>query len=203
MQKNNLIQIPLYQFQCPDLIFNEAKNQIQNSKWRSNFNNVISMHFKNHVLQNWFNLCLQELKEKELRSAKPEFKTCLMWVNKTTKFKFHHKHSHPNSIISGILYLNTAEGMGKTKFYFPNPWWHFQNMWGWWLDEQGQTVEYEYEIIPEPGKLIVFPSHIKHSTTPNLSEEDRYTISFNAFVSGEIGDFGSANYIKFNDLNED
>ena len=203
MQKNNLIHIPFYEFTCPDYILKESNDQLARSQWRGNFNNVISIHFKNTILKNWFDKCLKELKEKELRSAKPEIKTCLMWANKTTKFKFHHKHSHPNSIISGILYLNSAEGMGKTKFYYPNPWWHFQNAWGWWLDDQGQAVEYEYEVVPKTGMLILFPSHIRHSTSPNLCDEDRYTISFNSFVAGEIGDFGSANYIKFNDLDED
>ena len=29
------------------------------------------------------------------------------WLNYTEENQFHHKHSHPNSIISGVLYFNS------------------------------------------------------------------------------------------------
>ena len=37
------------------------------------------------------------------------------------------------------------------------------------------------------GKLILFPSSILHMVQPHNSFTNRYTISFNAFPSGKIG----------------
>ena len=35
------------------------------------------------------------------------------------------------------------------------------------------------EIMPRSGLLILFPSFLPHSVNPNLSEEERISISFN------------------------
>ena len=34
------------------------------------------------------------------------------------------------------------------------------------------------KIYPQPGKLIVFPSWLQHSVEPNLTNEERVSISF-------------------------
>ena len=41
------------------------------------------------------------------------------------------------------------------------------------------------------GKLILFPSNIVHMVPENSSTSNRYTISFNAFPSGQIGDMNA------------
>ena len=41
------------------------------------------------------------------------------WLNYTEENKYHHIHSHPNSIISGVLYFNCDEQNDKIKFTNP------------------------------------------------------------------------------------
>jgi len=40
------------------------------------------------------------------------------WLNYTEKNQFHHQHSHPNSVVSGVFYFNCDKKM--KKFYFQN-----------------------------------------------------------------------------------
>ena len=50
----------------------------------------------------------------------------------------------------------------------------------------GPEDESRYYYHGGPGGLILFPSYIVHSSVPNDSEFDRYTIAFNTFPSGNV-----------------
>ena len=39
------------------------------------------------------------------------------WLNYTEKDQYHHKHAHPNSIISGVFYINCHESLDKITFF--------------------------------------------------------------------------------------
>ena len=47
-----------------------------------------------------------------------EFYFTQSWVNITRPGEFHHRHSHQNSIISGIFYLNSVKN-DNVNFYHP------------------------------------------------------------------------------------
>jgi uncharacterized protein (TIGR02466 family) len=105
------------------------------------------------------------------------------WGTKTAKFQKHHIHTHSNSIISGIVYLTDHPG-ATTEFYVKNEWC--------WTEEllklgKSNKLMKTASVKPEIGKVILFPSNILHSTKPNLSAKERYTLSFNTFVSGKLG----------------
>jgi uncharacterized protein (TIGR02466 family) len=42
------------------------------------------------------------------------------------------------------------------------------------IDKSLGTVHY----APQPGRLVIFPSWIQHYVQPNLSDQDRISISF-------------------------
>ena len=42
------------------------------------------------------------------------------WLNYTETNQFHHKHSHPNSYVSGVFYINADKKVDKIKFYKDN-----------------------------------------------------------------------------------
>ena len=47
---------------------------------------------------------------------------------------------------------------------------------------------------PEVGKLLVFPSWLKHGVEPNeKATTDRISIAFNVFAKGNFGERGSLN----------
>ena len=39
------------------------------------------------------------------------------WLNYTETKQFHHRHEHPNSIVSGVFYINCHEEFDKIKFF--------------------------------------------------------------------------------------
>jgi hypothetical protein len=48
------------------------------------------------------------------------------------------------------------------------------------------------KIKTSPGKLVLFPSHLYHSVDEHMIEDHpRYSLSFNTFPSGQIGNFAA------------
>ena len=45
----------------------------------------------------------------------------------------------------------------------------------------------EFFITPEPGDVVMFPSHLEHRVLENLSNMPRYSLAFNFFARGTVG----------------
>lgn len=104
------------------------------------------------------------------------------WSNYTKKGEFHHIHSHQNSFVSGVLYVNADEKKDKIFFYkdeyrqldiTPKEWNHFNSK-SWW-------------IPVKTGDIVMFPSSLTHAVQTVETEEPRVSIAFNTFLSGTIG----------------
>lgn len=102
------------------------------------------------------------------------------WINVNPPGTLHHPHNHPNSILSGILYVSAPEKGGNIVFHRQPrqivPKIKFN-------EENDFTWENSY-IIPENNQLLIFPSYLQHSVSKNLNlEEDRVSLSFNTFMT--------------------
>ena len=107
------------------------------------------------------------------------------WLNRSLKGNVHLNHSHPLSIISGILYLTepaytifTFDSIYKNKYLFPN-----------------EDFKEKYCHSGKKGTLILFPSNLSHHVGPHLEDQPRITLSFNTWFKGSIGDKSKAAYI--------
>lgn len=109
-----------------------------------------------------------------------------VWANYSEKGQWHHEHSHPNSIVSGVFYFQSTP---LDKIYFINPNLNTQlqvatdnynmfNSSSWWLNTDQNT-------------LLLFPSTLKHRVDPVETETTRISISFNTFYVGEVGERNS------------
>tara|TARA_R110000772_G_scaffold206862_1_gene317449 strand:+ start:3218 stop:3829 length:612 start_codon:yes stop_codon:yes gene_type:complete len=105
------------------------------------------------------------------------------WLNYTKEKESHHMHSHPNSIISGVLYIKCVENNDMIEFYdtVPN---QFQippkeftqyNSKRWWFN------------VAEKD-LLLFPSTTTHAVQIKKENNLRISLAFNVFVKGNIGD---------------
>lgn len=113
------------------------------------------------------------------------------WLNYTDKGQFHHKHSHSNSFLSGVLYVNADPLLDKIIFFkdiqknidiIPTDW----NMWNsdsWWFPV-------------ETGSLIIFPSSLVHMVESVESEQTRISLSFNTYITGDIGSKDNLTHLK-------
>jgi len=107
------------------------------------------------------------------------------WVNSSSPHQFHHKHKHPNSVISGVMHFdeNSDESLPPIRFHrtlemFPLEF-GFDN-----LNESNASCR-SFETVQ--GSLILFPSLLEHDVEKNRSDRVRTSISFNTFVRGVVG----------------
>ena len=103
------------------------------------------------------------------------------WMNFNPKGTGHHVHHHPNSIMSSVYFLEVPEkcppitfhsDAGKflfPQFAFNHVEWNEFNSTSWWI----KAVK---------GSLLLFPSCLRHSVTPNPSKTPRVSMSFNVFA---------------------
>lgn len=98
------------------------------------------------------------------------------WVNVNPKYASNKIHDHANCLFSGVYYVKTPENCGNLMFYDPRSARTFykpnvQNFTAYTADAVAHAAE--------AGLLLIFPSWLKHGVEPNLSDEDRVSISFN------------------------
>ncbi len=109
------------------------------------------------------------------------------WANYTEPNEYHHKHSHPNSFISGVFYVNAIKNEDMIKFYKDLPPAFQINH-----KQSNNYNSQDVAILVETGDLVLFPSNFTHNVPPTTSKEIRISISFNTFIRGNLGDEDSS-----------
>ena len=106
------------------------------------------------------------------------------WTNLTKKDRYHSSHSHANSLVSGVFYLEATE---QDNITFQHPWkLNFQQ-----LAVSTTTIDkYNALIWQVPiyrNDLILFPSTMRHGVEVKKHQGDRISLAFNSFFKGTIG----------------
>ena len=105
------------------------------------------------------------------------------WLNYTETNQYHHKHEHPNSLVSGVFYVNCHEQFDKIMFFRKDHYqaikpetkdWNLYNSETWWF-----TVK--------TGDIILFPSSLTHMVQTKEGDNTRISLAFNVFIKGTIG----------------
>jgi len=100
-----------------------------------------------------------------------------LWVNILGEGGSHSGHIHPNSVISGTLYVAVPDGAGALKLEDPRlpmmmaappP----------AADAPEASKRFVY-AAPRPGLCLMWESWLRHEVMPNRSEAPRLSISFN------------------------
>lgn len=109
------------------------------------------------------------------------------WVSKNSFGQSTHKHSHQNSIISGVLYMDCPTGAPGINFHKPEA----GGMFSWSIepsyfsdaDHDYTYVSKLYKMEISSGELILFPSWLIHSVPVNNVNFDRWSLAFNTMTS--------------------
>lgn len=198
MEKVSILPQFVYKFTCPSSeLLHDTLFLLKNEAWKHNINNFLSednLLHKNpayHYISEWFHECLQKVKE-DLEMECDELKITQCWANKSEFKQWHHPHIHSNSIVSGVFYVTDSNS---------STWFSTSSIWNLLSGENSDNVKLTYNnnknsIIHKQqtiqGDLIIFPSSLYHSVDEHLIlDSDRYSISFNSFPSGKIGNFPS------------
>ena len=105
------------------------------------------------------------------------------WINFNKTSSSNMLHTHPNSQISGVYYIQVPENSGKILFENPHTFDAFSEIQSYSDDFKYDTSQYyAVDIQGKEGLLLVFPSYLRHGVHINKSELDRISISFNARV---------------------
>lgn len=150
--------------------------------------------FSNEQLKYFKNYCTNYLNEytREILGIKNvNFYITQSWANFNNKNEAHHLHSHQNSIISGVFYLDNKGG--NIKFIKKN-----------FLEEMNLSFNYnntdyfhnEFEFKIEKNTLILFPSNVEHKVEINNEDDTRISIAFNSYFEGKLGEYNSANELS-------
>jgi uncharacterized protein (TIGR02466 family) len=99
------------------------------------------------------------------------------WFNIHEKGHYGNSHYHREGIISGVLYLKSPQDCGKIVFERTDLQEHYF--------EADNVTEYSYKNYsyePKVGRLLLFPSYLKHRIESNNTKDDddkRISLSFN------------------------
>lgn len=110
------------------------------------------------------------------------------WYRETKPYKNHPLHNHPNSLISGVVYLNVPKNsLHHSRLNFETGHFIFK---GFEFHYTQNVNKYNAKMtyVPvETGSIILFPSWMEHYVTENESTtESRKVISFNTFIKGTV-----------------
>jgi len=186
---HNIQSIPILQENIP-LGFDVPNLDNIELTFKSNNNNYFSKNTQILDLPNLINLKLlieQKLKDyqKKVLGIEQELYITESWITKTLNGGGHAVHNHPNSMFSGVFYIQVPEN-SFINFHFEN------NLFRWF------NFQFDYSNVNEfnsknlsvsikKNDFIIFPSWLDHSVDINSSATERIILGFNTFVKGTFG----------------
>jgi len=107
------------------------------------------------------------------------------WGTRHQKGHYSPQHNHPNSLISGCLYLHADKDSGN--FNLHNKQNNFLSNTFLFKYKNINLINTQYmTFTPTTGDLYFFPSQLEHFVNNSSSSNDRYMIAFNSFVHGDF-----------------
>ena len=100
-----------------------------------------------------------------------------LWVNLLKPGGHHAAHIHPNSILSGTLYIEAPAKSGAIRFEDPRlPMMMAAPM------RRADAPEPQRQFVtinPRPGLLLMWESWLRHEVVPGSAKTERLSVSFN------------------------
>ena len=111
------------------------------------------------------------------------------WLNYTRPNEYHHKHLHPNSLVSGVFYVDAKKEVDGILFHKT-------------LAHQGTVRSLSLELRTtrvnvfnskssglsvQTGDVFLFPSTLIHGVDRKKGTNTRISLSFNVFFKGKLG----------------
>ena len=157
-----------------------------NHNYSKNIHNLIgntNSAFKEYEeLKNISNFCLESLNFywKNILNAQGELEITFSWLNLTKPDQIHHRHHHPNSILSGVFYF---EEIAKSPINFESP---YSSLTGYYDAVKNENTNcYNSSLMQvhtrSGNQCIIFPSWLRHEVLENKSGQNRYSIAFNSW----------------------
>ena len=142
--------------------------------WQSN-----NLRIGDNPILDRFMVCVQSYVDLISKRFNTPMSIVNYWINVNRQGNSNAYHAHPNSLYSGVVYLDASPDQGRISFYPPNSdstiFAYHTLEFNSYIDE---TLSYIF-IKPETNRVIFFPSHVHHSVEPNPTNRSRISFAFN------------------------
>lgn len=206
-QIRNVLEQTLYSYTCPGELLAAIQKYAQNVPWeevkrrgektklcgRSYIHPSGSLQGVQELdgLHKWIEECFNSSRAEIgwRKETVRNIKISQTWLNRSDIGEHHHRHHHPLSLLSGILYITEH---CSTRFMLPSIYALPRVL---APDKASGEMEIVHEFYGKKGQLVIFPSTLKHEVAPNLEAYARITLSINSWFSGSIGSIQELAYI--------
>ena len=106
------------------------------------------------------------------------------WANVSFRGYAHHRHRHPNNLLSGVYYVKIPPRSGQIVFHDPRP---QAGVLVPSFSEYTQQNSAKHTFNVAEGCLLFFPSWLEHHVESHDAEEERISIAFNLVPKGRLG----------------
>ena len=110
----------------------------------------------------------------------PDCKTMVTdcWANINSPGSYNRKHTHFNSMLSGVYYPCVPDNSGQIAFIDPRIQAYVITL---PVTRKTGFTSRQIKRTPAAGEFILFPSWLEHSVEMNKSDEERVSVAFNVF----------------------
>mgnify|MGYP003153129549 CR=1 FL=1 len=105
------------------------------------------------------------------------------WLNYTETDQFHHRHSHSNSLISGIFYISADKNVDSVTFYKND----LDSRIKLDITKHNPFNSTDWKFPVETRNIVLFRSSLVHGVDKKKGKNMRISLSFNVFVKGRLG----------------
>jgi uncharacterized protein (TIGR02466 family) len=116
------------------------------------------------------------------------------WTTRQETNGSHHRHNHPNSIFSGVYYVNADAGNLVLEF---DPLYSKYFRFNYKIKEYNIYNSNAWDIHVKPGLLVLFPSYLQHYTRKNSGVNNRMIVGFNSFLCDDLTGHNENISVKF------
>jgi uncharacterized protein (TIGR02466 family) len=189
MTVRQCFSVPIYAYQFSgsllELIQQEISLAVKNNRgnmsmpWPESVTSTFNWNGNNHFLDqtpllkeqilSHYKCYLETANSKEI----PTLNLTASFLNIIETQGFQFSHHHPESVISGVYY-HQVDSINPSNIVFENP-----NPVCDFTDPTGQLWPNHAEEVPVNGKMIMFPSWLKHRVNVSNSVFERVAIAFN------------------------
>jgi uncharacterized protein (TIGR02466 family) len=190
-QVHGIFPTPVYSSSINRKLSKEENNFINDKKIQLHKNTGNFASNNNYILENKI---FKKLKKEIILKIEDYFKKIICtknnvtpyitqsWLNYTKENEYHHTHEHPNSMLSGVFYINADKNNDKINFYDRTYRQIFLE-----VEKYNQFNSSNWWFAVESGQIILFPSSLTHMVETKKGNNTRISLAFNVFVKGTLG----------------
>jgi len=106
------------------------------------------------------------------------------WIMINPSTSYNTSHTHPESHLSGVMWIKTPKDCGDIQFNNPAEFSGFVELNSYKDEVKDKTCTFGSILYtPKAGKMLTFPASLRHEVKVNESSEDRIAVSYNIRIS--------------------